>query len=79
MEGIDLERRQARRNALRPLGISADVDRLLVSHLRSMGLEAEILALPMYQGDVAEMMTSGGDLMFIFGLSDFWGSDLFLP
>ena len=78
MHGIDLERRQQRRNALRPLGISADVDRLLVTQLRAMGMEAEILALPMYQGDEAVLMTSGGSPMFIFGLSDPFGSDVML-
>lgn len=76
MQGIGAERRAHQHNALKPLGVNADLARTMSAQVGATGLEAEILALPVWTGDQV-VLQSGGTLKFMWGLSAFGGDDEF--
>ena len=78
MDAINRERAALRQSALKPLGISSTVSRVLGAQVQLTGLEAEILALPVLTGGQALMQNpSTGAQKFVFGISAFGGTDEF--
>ena len=78
MDAINRERIALRQSALKPLGISSTMSRVLSAQVQMTGLEAEILALPALAGGQAVMQNpSTGAQKFVFGISAFGGSDEF--
>lgn len=79
MHSIQVERKQARRNALRPLGIAPDRVRVFTSQVEAQQLDAAILALPFWNGSGEEPMqalqTAAGVPGFMVGLSAVSGDD----
>lgn len=77
MINIDLLRRAERANVLKQIGVDGRFQRVWTDHVQSAGLEAEILALPFYEGNAIEPVQSlqdaSGTPLFMWGLSA-WGS-----
>lgn len=76
MQGISAERRAHQHNALKPLGVNADMARLMTAQVGMTGLEAAMIALPVWTGSQTVMQT-GATPQFMFGLSKWGGSDTF--
>jgi hypothetical protein len=67
--------RQEQRHAARPLGKDPRQDRTTVGNMRTDGLEADLLAMPVSAGPV--LQDADGAFFFMFGLSAFGGSEPF--
>lgn len=75
MRSIDRERRALEELAGRALGLPTRVSRTFASQVEAQGLEAQILALPVYTGSVQELQDSSGTPRFMHGLSAWGGPD----
>lgn len=79
MRSVLIERRQARRNALRPLALNPDHDRIFFGQVLTTGREAELLALPFWNGEGIEpqqaLQDGAGNLGFMVGVSAVSGAD----
>ncbi len=70
MDSIKVYRDQARKHALRPLGVSSRGVRGFAREVQMTGLEAEILQLPFYGGDVQALQdATTGAPFFMVGIS----------
>lgn len=77
MRSIDRERKALEELAGRALGLSTRVSRTFASQVEAQGLEAQILALPVYTGSVQELQDASGTARFMWGLDAFGGSSPF--
>jgi hypothetical protein len=77
-EAVDLEKQAIRDLAAQHLGVDARRARVFGVQTASLQQLDRILALPVDVSEAAPLQDDRGNLLFVFGISDFWGTDAML-